>query len=56
MKRKIVSLQEELANQEEQQKQQVIHTETISMMTKYQLVFIKMETSFNKVALLFKSR
>ena len=30
-------------------KQQIIQAETVNMMTKYQLVFVKMETIFNKV-------
>jgi len=33
----------------EEQKQTILHSETVSMMTKYQLVFVKMESAFAKV-------
>jgi len=33
----------------EEQKQAILQAETVSMMTKYQLVFVKMENAFAKV-------
>lgn len=38
-----------VANYSEEQKQKVLQVETVGMMTKYQLVFVKMETAFSKV-------
>ncbi|KAM3134981.1 hypothetical protein pb186bvf_012981 [Paramecium bursaria] len=47
---------DELQNQLEIQKQQIIHSETIAMMTKYQLVFLKMETLWSKSILTVKMK
>lgn len=33
----------------EEQKQAVLQAETVNMMTKYQMVFVKMENSFAKI-------
>ena len=38
-----------LTSQKESAKQQLLQAETVGMMTKYQLVFVKMETSFSKI-------
>ena len=38
-----------LASQKESAKQQLLQAETVGMMTKYQLVFVKMETAFSKI-------
>ncbi len=35
---------------EEEHKQSLLHIETLNMMTKYQLVFIKLETTIYKIA------
>jgi hypothetical protein len=35
--------------QEEQHKQSLLHVETLNMMTKYQLVYIKLESALNKI-------
>lgn len=37
-------------------RQQILHIETLGMMTKYQLVFIKLETSLHKVSHILSSR
>ena len=34
----------------------MMHVETVSMMTKYQLVFIKLETSLTKISNILKFR
>lgn len=39
----------QLAHKKESLKQQLLQAETMGMMTKYQLVFVKMETAFAKI-------
>ncbi|CAD8133516.1 unnamed protein product [Paramecium pentaurelia] len=45
---------DELDQQKNKLREQVIHTETLNMMAKYQLVFLKMEISMRKLALIIK--
>lgn len=56
LKERIQQLEKEVQQQEEQHKAQIIHTETIGMMTKYQLVFIKLETSLSKLDMALRLR
>lgn len=46
---KYSSVSQQLAAQKENSKQQIMQAETMGMMTKYQLVFVKMETAFSKI-------
>jgi predicted RNase H-like nuclease (RuvC/YqgF family) len=39
----------QITSQKEASKQQLLQAETMGMMTKYQLVFVKMETAFSKI-------
>ncbi|CAD8083633.1 unnamed protein product [Paramecium sonneborni] len=45
---------DELDTQNHKLREQIIHTETLNMMAKYQLVFLKMEISMRKLALIIK--
>lgn len=46
---KYKNLCNKLTHQKETSKQQLLQAETMGMMTKYQLVFVKMETAFSKI-------
>ncbi|KAL4480447.1 hypothetical protein ABPG74_020963 [Tetrahymena malaccensis] len=52
----IKQIEKMIKKQEEQHKQQLIHVETVGIMTKYQLVFIKLETMLTKIANMIKKR
>jgi len=56
LKEKLKSVSNTLREQQEEHKGQLLHIETISMMTKYQLVFIKMESALIKVAHIIKNK
>jgi hypothetical protein len=56
LKDKLVKANRTIQKQQEDYKAQVLHIETISMMTKYQLVFIKMEASLIKMAHTIRTR
>ena len=43
------SISNKLSKQKESAKQKLLQAETVGMMTKYQLVFVKMETAFTKI-------
>ncbi|CAD8073182.1 unnamed protein product [Paramecium sonneborni] len=45
---------DELNAQKNKLREQIIHTETLNMMAKYQLVFLKMEISMRRLALIIK--
>ena len=45
----LAKLNEDLASKEKDFKKQILHIETITMMAKYQLVFIKMENFWKKI-------
>ncbi|CAD8160413.1 unnamed protein product [Paramecium octaurelia] len=47
-------LPDEKEAQQNKYREQVIHAETLNMMAKYQLIFLKMEISMRKVALILK--
>ncbi|CAK80378.1 unnamed protein product (macronuclear) [Paramecium tetraurelia] len=47
-------LPDEKEAQQSKYREQVIHAETLNMMAKYQLIFLKMEISMRKVALILK--
>jgi len=50
MLKKFKEVKSKLKKQEEENKQQILHIETVSMMTKYQLVFTKMENYLLKTS------
>ncbi|KAL4510141.1 hypothetical protein ABPG72_010334 [Tetrahymena utriculariae] len=56
LKDQLSQLEQQMREQEENHRQQIMHLETIGMMTKYQLVFIKLESSLNKLANLLNMR
>jgi len=56
LKEKIKQATASLREQQDENKAQILHIETISMMTKYQLVFIKMESALLKVAHIIKNK
>eukprot|EP01016_Furgasonia_blochmanni_P054217 TRINITY_DN8901_c0_g1_i1.p1 TRINITY_DN8901_c0_g1~~TRINITY_DN8901_c0_g1_i1.p1 ORF type:complete len:475 (-),score=119.30 TRINITY_DN8901_c0_g1_i1:66-1490(-) len=55
-KEKVQRVSKALQKQQEEHKAQLLHIETISMMTKYQLVFIKMETCLMRLGNIVKAR
>ena len=52
----LIAIQQKLEEKEEAYKSQVLHTETITMMAKYQLVYIKMENFWKRLERLTKQR
>jgi len=56
LKEKIKQATASLREQQDENKAQILHIETISMMTKYQLVFIKMESALLKVAHIIRNK
>jgi len=56
LKKKLKATTASLREQQDEHKNQLLHLETVSMMTKYQLVFIKMESSLIKVAHIVKNK
>ena len=49
LKQKYSETKVELAGHDDNAKNAVLQVETVGMMTKYQLVFVKMETAFSKI-------
>ena len=52
----ITKLAENISEKEKDHRSQILHIETITMMAKYQLIYIKMENFWKKLERVFKLR